>query len=84
VLENHHAATAFRILKRDDCNVLGALTQQDRSAVRSMMIEMILTTDMAKHFQFLSRFRALVEAKKILSGDAFSHDLTSLRWVPWT
>jgi hypothetical protein len=75
VLENHHAATAFRIMSGDGMRVLDAMDPDDRGAARSMIIEMVLSTDMAKHFQFLSDFRTLVENKRQLSLPAHTVDL---------
>eukprot|EP00053_Salpingoeca_punica_P016299 m.153224 g.153224 ORF g.153224 m.153224 type:complete len:721 (+) comp16935_c5_seq1:88-2250(+) len=75
VLENHHAATAFRIMNSENMNILDALDVEDRAAVRSMVIEMVLSTDMAKHFQFLSDFRTLVENKRQLSLPSHTVDL---------
>lgn len=49
--------------------------------VRRSMIEMILATDMAKHFKYLSQFRAMLETKRMpleSSGNgALNDDLMS-------
>lgn len=76
VLENHHTATAFKLMAQQDYNVLGALDRADQQATRSMVIEMIMNTDMARHFQFLANFRTLVETKR---GDDGRIDMTQLR-----
>ena len=49
VLESMHAATAFRILSRPECNVLGTLAAEQRQAARALIIGNILATDMAHH-----------------------------------
>ncbi len=41
-----------------------------------MIIEMIMNTDMARHFQFLNNFRSLVESKRNEHGE---FDVSQLR-----
>eukprot|EP00051_Salpingoeca_urceolata_P005821 m.77744 g.77744 ORF g.77744 m.77744 type:complete len:720 (+) comp14559_c0_seq1:332-2491(+) len=69
VLENHHAATAFQLMAEPGLDLIAPLDPEDRSDVRKMIIAMIMSTDMAKHFQFLSDFRTMVEAKRQLVGN---------------
>lgn len=64
VLENFHAATAFKLLSDAKLNVLASLSKADRTAVRKMIIAMILGTDMALHFKHLAEFRSVVENLK--------------------
>ena len=54
VLENHHAATTFRILARPECNMLGTLSEQQRREARELIIATILATDMAHHVDMVS------------------------------
>ena len=49
VLENHHCATAFKIMAQSESNVLKSLKPQDRQHVRKSIIKAILATDMAQH-----------------------------------
>jgi hypothetical protein len=60
VLENFHSATCLELL--DGKNVLLKLPLQDRSLVRSHIIENILATDMAEHFETISKFRVRRDA----------------------
>mmetsp|Transcript_37703 Transcript_37703/g.119034 ORF Transcript_37703/g.119034 Transcript_37703/m.119034 type:complete len:262 (+) Transcript_37703:45-830(+) len=57
VLENHHCACAFMAMRSEGCGILGNLPAQDRAAVRSMVIQLVLSTDMAEHFNFVNLFR---------------------------
>jgi hypothetical protein len=49
VLENHHCATAFRLMNRPGLNVLGSMKPEDQRDVRKLMVGAIMATDMSKH-----------------------------------
>ena len=49
VLENHHVSTAFHIMEDPDCDVLSAFSREQYLVVRKLMIDMVLSTDMARH-----------------------------------
>ncbi|XP_075442666.1 dual specificity calcium/calmodulin-dependent 3',5'-cyclic nucleotide phosphodiesterase 1C isoform X2 [Ascaphus truei] len=52
VLENHHVSAAYRLLQDDEeMNILYNLTKDDWRDFRTMVIEMVLATDMSCHFQ---------------------------------
>lgn len=57
VLENYHVAEAFKLLEDDECNFMTNLDADQYKAVRSLMISMVLATDMTHHFSGLGRFR---------------------------
>jgi hypothetical protein len=52
-------ATLFRILK--DTNLFEKLNDADYKNVRKQMIAMILSTDLAKHGDFLATFQKTLE-----------------------
>ncbi|XP_064608672.1 high affinity cAMP-specific and IBMX-insensitive 3',5'-cyclic phosphodiesterase 8B-like isoform X2 [Liolophura sinensis] len=57
VLESHHAAFAVQLTAKDDLvNIFKNLDSEDFRCVRSMIIDMVLATDMAKHFEHVSKF----------------------------
>uniref|UniRef100_A0A1A9V852 Phosphodiesterase n=1 Tax=Glossina austeni TaxID=7395 RepID=A0A1A9V852_GLOAU len=60
VLENHHISAAFRLLKNEDCNILSRLSREEYREMRSLIIEMVLATDMSSHFQQLKNMRNLL------------------------
>ncbi|XP_037917803.1 calcium/calmodulin-dependent 3',5'-cyclic nucleotide phosphodiesterase 1-like isoform X3 [Hermetia illucens] len=60
VLENHHVSAAFRVLKEDDCNVLANLSREEYRELRTLIIDMVLATDMSYHFQQLKNMRNLL------------------------
>lgn len=58
VLENFHVAQSFLVMKNAECNVLGKLSVEDFKYSREMIIQMVLATDMAKHFEDVALFKA--------------------------
>ncbi|RLN85670.1 hypothetical protein BBJ28_00018155 [Nothophytophthora sp. Chile5] len=57
VLENYHVAQSFMVMKNADLNVLGQLTPEDFKYAREMIIQMVLATDMARHFEDVALFK---------------------------
>ncbi len=61
VLENHHAAASWSLLKSDDnFNFLVNLEASEWKRFRYMVIENILATDLSKHFPILADFSSKV------------------------
>nr|XP_012224653.1 PREDICTED: calcium/calmodulin-dependent 3',5'-cyclic nucleotide phosphodiesterase 1A-like isoform X6 [Linepithema humile] len=60
VLENHHISASFRILREDDCNILQNLSREEFREFRSLVIDMVLATDMSFHFQQLKNMKNLL------------------------
>ena len=58
VLENMHSSVTFEIMTDQDKNLLATLSAENRVYVRKLIIEMILETDMSKHFDSLGKFIA--------------------------
>ncbi|XP_075930826.1 high affinity cGMP-specific 3',5'-cyclic phosphodiesterase 9A isoform X5 [Petromyzon marinus] len=56
-LENHHAAVAFHILSTPETNILSGVTHHAFTHIRQGVIELILSTDMARHGEILASFR---------------------------
>eukprot|EP01068_Selenidium_serpulae_P004079 Selendium_serpulae@DN3410_c1_g2_i1.p1 len=57
VLENFHSALTFQTLEGNECNIFENLDKAQNQLVRTLIVEMILATDMKEHFDILSRFR---------------------------
>jgi cAMP-specific phosphodiesterase 4 len=53
VLENHHIATTFKLLKREGCNFLGGLEHLDYRTLRKWLVKLILSTDNQSHFKLM-------------------------------
>lgn len=57
VLESHHAAMTFQLTLRDDkVNIFKNLDRDSFKRTRSMIIDMILATEMTRHFEHLAKF----------------------------
>ncbi|KAF4137233.1 3'5'-cyclic nucleotide phosphodiesterase [Phytophthora infestans] len=54
VLENHHAATTFSVLKMPGCDILRDLSANARASARTHIVRCILGTDMKHHTKLLS------------------------------
>ena len=57
-----HAATTFEILSDPACDVFATLTLEKKSQLRKMMIQSILMTDMASHFNLAKQLDTKVNA----------------------
>lgn len=64
VLENHHIATAFRIMQEPGCNIFASFEEEDFLVARKIIIDMVMSTDMVKHTKFLGEFRAHLQATR--------------------
>jgi len=60
VLENMHASTTIRLLTRSESEVMHKLPPAEAKAVRELMVDVILGTDLAVHFENLGKFQAKV------------------------
>ncbi|XP_029450985.1 calcium/calmodulin-dependent 3',5'-cyclic nucleotide phosphodiesterase 1B isoform X2 [Rhinatrema bivittatum] len=58
VLENHHVSAVFRIMQEDEMNIFINLTKDEFAELRSLVIEMVLATDMSCHFQQVKTMRS--------------------------
>nr|XP_009674617.1 PREDICTED: calcium/calmodulin-dependent 3',5'-cyclic nucleotide phosphodiesterase 1A isoform X2 [Struthio camelus australis] len=57
VLENHHVSAAYRLMQEEEMNILANLNKDDWRELRSLVIEMVLSTDMSGHFQQIKTMR---------------------------
>ena len=72
VLENHHVASAFALTMQEDMDLFTHLSLDDYKRIREVIIEMVLSTDIALHFSMLNKFRAkflLSNLKEVGSED---------------
>ncbi|KAM4880188.1 3',5'-cyclic-AMP phosphodiesterase 4A, partial [Sylvia borin] len=68
VLENHHLAVGFKLLQERGCDIFQNLSRRQRQALRQMVIDMVLATDMSKHMTLLADLKTMVETKKVTSS----------------
>jgi hypothetical protein len=67
VLENMHVALLFKIMQEPGRNLLEELEKEDWISLRKLLIELILHTDMSKHFETLGNFRTWAQANSSLA-----------------
>jgi len=65
VLENHHLATAFKLLRKDGCNIFENLTKDDWQKLRKLSIDIVLSTDMSKHMTLLANMKTMIETQLV-------------------
>jgi len=65
VLENHHCATTYTILQREECNIFCNLSDSDWKVTRNVIVSAILNTDMARHFNLVSNFIKMFKDKTV-------------------
>ncbi|XP_037005075.2 high affinity cAMP-specific and IBMX-insensitive 3',5'-cyclic phosphodiesterase 8A isoform X2 [Artibeus jamaicensis] len=57
VLESHHAALAFQLTAGDDkYNIFKNMERNDYRTLRQAIIDMVLATEMTKHFEHVNKF----------------------------
>lgn len=57
VLENMHTSIIFNLLKIEDCNMFMNFGSEKWLVLRKCIIDMVLATDMSKHFEMMAQFR---------------------------
>jgi len=61
VNEMMHVSLTYRVLHRQECDILrGAFSMKQKEAIRKIVIEAILQTDMAFHFKNLATIKAII------------------------
>ncbi|XP_051969663.1 dual specificity calcium/calmodulin-dependent 3',5'-cyclic nucleotide phosphodiesterase 1A isoform X2 [Xyrauchen texanus] len=62
VQENHHVSAAYRLLQDDDeMNILFNLSKDDWRDFRTLVVEMVLATDMSCHFQQIKAMKIFLQ-----------------------
>jgi len=61
ILERHHLASAFTVLNDKRFAVLAGLNASDYRYVRGQMIDLVLHTDLSKHFEFNATLKSLAQ-----------------------
>lgn len=78
VLENHHVASSFSILKDKNSNFLENLSSDSYRNYRAKIISLVLATDFSKHFKEISKLKLIckeldVEKSKDFMLKIFMH-----------
>ncbi|OHS96011.1 3'5'-cyclic nucleotide phosphodiesterase family protein [Tritrichomonas foetus] len=59
VMETHHCSISIDVISKEECNIFEYFTGDDYRKMWSLVINLILATDMARHFDLLKQFNAL-------------------------
>ncbi|CBZ35980.1 hypothetical protein, conserved [Leishmania donovani] len=57
ILENHHLACTFELLRNPRYNIFATLSDEQRLLVRETILEMVLATDMGNHARIFKNFQ---------------------------
>ena len=68
VMETHHCSVAINIISRDECNLFSSLSSTENKNMWTYIIQLILSTDMAKHFDILKELNTLIDDKQFSMG----------------
>ena len=69
VMETHHCAIAISVISKSETNIFSALKPDEYKKMWSLIISLILATDMAKHFTFLKEVNQLLDENKLTLDD---------------
>ncbi|TKR92843.1 hypothetical protein L596_007413 [Steinernema carpocapsae] len=83
VLENHHVALAFQLTlePKISANIFDRLSREEFTAMRQAIVEMVLATDMSRHFEFLTKFQQTVFEETGDPEERASNSLTVCRML---
>uniref|UniRef100_A0A7S1HN58 Phosphodiesterase n=1 Tax=Hemiselmis andersenii TaxID=464988 RepID=A0A7S1HN58_HEMAN len=62
VLENHHCCRAFQLMLHSEIQLLSDFASADYTVFRSVVLNNILATDMARHGEYTTKLKRLTEA----------------------
>ena len=62
VMETHHCSQLIEVLTKEETNLLHSLSPSDNKRIWSLMIRLILATDMAHHFKLVKQMQEILDA----------------------
>jgi hypothetical protein len=75
VMEMHHCEQAIRIISKTEQNIFENIDQEQQVQLWQMIISLILGTDMAQHFELVSKLRVLVYPQMLFNAQSPQHRL---------
>jgi hypothetical protein len=70
--ENHHVAAAFEVLQRPECNFLEHLDAKEFKMLRGLIVDLVLSTDMAESGKLSKSFQDMVGHESTPEGSRSS------------
>uniref|UniRef100_A0A6T8JUN8 Phosphodiesterase n=3 Tax=Hemiselmis andersenii TaxID=464988 RepID=A0A6T8JUN8_HEMAN len=55
--ESHHLSASYRIIQANECNFLHRMPHAQQAALRKLVIDLVLATDMAEHMAIVSKLK---------------------------
>lgn len=78
VLESHHAALTFKLTLKDErVNIFRGLERDTYKVVRQNVVDMILATEMTKHFEHISKFVSVFNKPSVAIEDGSQTEIKS-------
>jgi len=77
VLENHHVASSFKLMKEKEFNILIDIDPEDIKSLRKKMIGLVLATDMSKHFGEMGKYKPRIQAADFDPSQGSDKDSTT-------
>lgn len=65
VLENHHLSTAWKAVLAPQNNFIEGMSKEDRATFRELVIDLVLATDIARHFDLTGRFSSRMASGRL-------------------
>jgi len=65
VLEMFHVSSTFQVLSKPEFDIFSQLEHDERAKIRSVMIELILATDLADHFKSLKTIQSTLNVQSV-------------------
>lgn len=63
VLERHHLHSLFELLQQPRLDIFARLSPDERKAVRSLVVELVLSTDLTRHVESVTQLRMLASRR---------------------
>ncbi|XP_064161101.1 dual specificity calcium/calmodulin-dependent 3',5'-cyclic nucleotide phosphodiesterase 1B-like isoform X2 [Anguilla rostrata] len=64
VLESHHVSATYRLMQDEEMNIFINLSREEWTELRSLVIEMVLATDMSSHLLQVKGMRAFLQQQE--------------------
>jgi len=77
VLENHHVASSFKLMKHKEFDIFQDMEQEDFKTLRKKMIGLVLATDMSKHFSEMGKYKPRISASDFDPSQGSDKDSTT-------
>eukprot|EP00835_Amoeboradix_gromovi_P001812 NODE_91_length_21779_cov_0.171356.p2 type:complete len:559 gc:universal NODE_91_length_21779_cov_0.171356:405-2081(+) len=74
VLEYHHCYQGFNIATLPEHNIFEGFNEEEYFEIRKLIIDLVLATDMSKHFDFLNKFKNMCAINPNLCHELHNDD----------